>query len=211
MKILLAFDPGSSCGYAVASVDELTRSATLIHYGIIEPKSSTYVGDSSIDLMQQVKDIIIKYGAQEVSLEDYFASSKFASGTDLNYYYRGAIQIQVRSMGLHYEMLNISNWKVFVAGRSMPTKEQKIKYGKAPAKKIMIQEALWNRFNIRFPNHSISPTTGKPIQFRMDSVDAVGQLFYFCNLRYNIINFTSTVAIPPDVEFKRVNKKQFQY
>ena len=214
MKTVLALDPGASTGYCVIQCwnDDANKTAVIIAYGTIEPDlSSQYQGDHAISLQHKVKELIDTYQVEEVGMEDYFASGRFAQGTDINYYYRGAIQVLCRTLGIHYEMLNISNWKTHIAGRSTPTKLQKMTYGKAPAKKIMIQQALWERWRIRFPNHQLSEKTGKPIIYKYDSIDAVGQAIYYAWLRYGIMGATSAVPVPADVQFKKQSAKTFSY
>lgn len=208
---VLALDPGSSTGYSIFSIDG--KIATLIAYGTIEPDITTslYQGDHMLSLQSKVKGLIDQYDIKELALENYFASGRFAQGTDINYFFRGAIMMLARQLDMHYEYLNISNWKIHVALRTTATKEMKLKYGKQLAKKILIVDALWKRFGIRFPNHSISPKTGKPVIFKYDTSDAVAQGIYFCSLRFQCSEFKSNVAIPQDVEFKKDNKKVYIY
>jgi Holliday junction resolvasome RuvABC endonuclease subunit len=210
MKTILALDPAHSTGFAVAQIDG--DKCTIIEYGFIDVDiSSLYIGDWCLDLQKRISSIQDRVCADEIAVEDYFFGSRFASGSNVNPAYRTAIHMWARNKGLHYEVLNISNWKVFAAGRSTPTKEQKLRWGKEPAKKLMIMQSLWERFSIRFPNHSISENTGKPIMFRFDVVDAVAQAMYASYLRYNCKTFVCTVPVPPDVAFKKTNKKQFSY
>ena len=184
----------------------------IVEYGFIDvDNTSSYVGDWCLDLQNRLTAIQGRVKADEIAVEDYFYSTRFKQGANVNPAYRTAIHMWSRNQNLHYEVLNISNWKIFVAARSIPTKEQKIKWGKEAAKKLMIVEALWSRFKIRFPNHSISENTKRPIIFRFDVADAVAQGMYAAYLRYNCKTFTSLVAIPPDVVFKKTSKKQFVY
>jgi hypothetical protein len=126
--------------------------------------------------------------------------------------FRTAIHIKARQLDIPYTILNISEWKKNVAGRSTPTKEQKLRWGKEPAKKLMIQEALWKNYGFRFPNHSISQNTGKPIKFRYDIVDAVGQLVSFGRQYMDLRSVQLLVPVPPDVDFgKRKIKATFEY
>jgi hypothetical protein len=162
-------------------------------------------------MMSQVKSIIEKHGVTEIAIEDYFFSKRFAQGGTLNVALRTAIHIQARLMGLEYTVLNVSNWKKFIAGRSTPTKEQKAKWGKEAAKKLMIQQALWDKWQFRFPNHSISKKTGRPIKFRYDVVDAVGQAVFFCRLHLNLSEVELSVIAPDDIELKIKSKAQFKY
>lgn len=210
MKTILTFDPGQSCGYSVVKVDG--DNCEIVEYGFIDVDvSSQYMGDWCIDLQRRISEIQSKVNADVIAVEDYFYSSRFKQGANVNPAYRTAIHMWARNNGLHYEVLNISSWKLFVAGRSTPTKLQKQRWGAGPAKKLMMMEAMWKRFNIRFPNHSISENTGKPIVFRFDVVDAVAQGMYAAYLVYNCKNFKCLVPVPPDVVFKKTSSKMFVY
>ena len=203
---ILVCDPAESTGFAVVSVDEANSKADIFHYDYINVDNSTnYAGDALLDLSKKIKDLIIKYDVKMVVIEDYFFGSRFASGANMNPAYRAAIHMTVRSLGLPYEILNISQWKSFIAGRSTPTKEQKKKWSKTTANKLFIQEALWLRHGIKFPNHSISEKTGKPIKFRFDIVDAVGQAVCYCKLMIGIKDVSCSVNVPDDVEWKKAS------
>ena len=207
---ILVLDPACSTGFAVVNVDG--QDATIFEYGYIDINTtSLYEGDWCISLMFHIELLINKHNIKEVAIEDYFFSSKFASGTNVNMAYRTAIHITCRKLGLTYDILNISQWKKHVAGRSTPTKEQKRKWGKEAAKKLYMQQALYDIYNIKFPNHSLSSKTGKPILFRYDIVDAVGQAIFHCESKYRVKNIHVPVAIPPDVVFKKKSKKIFIY
>ncbi len=209
MKILV-LDPAASTGYAVVTVDG--PDATIHEYGFIDvDTTSLYEGDWCIDLRRQVWNIMNHHMVDEVAIEDYFFSSRFASGTNVNSAYRTAIHILCREHGLPYDVLNVSQWKKHVAGRSTPAKEQKKKWGKEAAKKLYMQQALWEIYGIKFPNHSISKKTGKPVFFRFDIVDAVGQAIFHCESKYRVKNIHVPVVIPPDVVFKKKSKKIFIY
>lgn len=210
MKVALVLDPAISTGYCLVKING--TKADIYEYGFLEVQDDTdFDGDRCINLMNQVKDIILKHGVTEIALEDYFFSKRFASGGTLNVAFRTAIWIQARMLGLNYTILNISNWKKFIAGRSTSTKEQKALWGKEPSKKIMIQQALWEKYKFRFPNHSISKKTGKPIKFRYDVVDAVGQAVFFCRLHLNLTEVELSVKASDDVIFKTKSKAQFNY
>jgi hypothetical protein len=161
--------------------------------------------------MQQVEKLLVAHKVEQVAIEDYFFSKKFVAGCDLNGAYRTALHILCRQRGIPYKILNISEWKKFVAGRSTPTPDQKAKWGKDPSKKLYMQQALWQRWGFRFPNHSLSNLTGKPILFRYDIVDAVAQAVYFSRIYLNASSVTMTVPVPPDVVWKKPSKKSFSY
>jgi Holliday junction resolvasome RuvABC endonuclease subunit len=210
MRKALVLDPAASTGYCLVEING--DKGTIYEYGFIEIRDDTdFDGDRCIDMMQQVKKLIEDHDVTEIAHEDYFFSKRFAQGGTLNVALRTAIQIQARQLGLDYTILNVSNWKKFIANRSTPTKEQKALWGKEPAKKLMIQQALWDKWGYRFPNHSISKKTGKPIKFRYDVVDAVGQAVFFCRLHLNLTEVELSVTPPEDVELKTKSKAQFKY
>jgi Holliday junction resolvasome RuvABC endonuclease subunit len=207
---ILAIDPAQSCGYAVAKITGDVCEIT--EYGYIDvDNSSLYLGDWCLDLIRRLDILEERICPDEIAVEDYFFSGKFANGSNVNPSYRAAIYMWARRNSTHYEILNISSWKIFVSGRTTPTKEQKIKWGKEAAKKLMTVQSLWERWKIRLPNHSISEHTKKPIAFRFDVADAIGQAMYAAYLRYNCKAFTCAVPVPADVVFKKPSKKTFSY
>jgi len=205
----IALDPAVSTGYAVAEVDG--KVCTVTAYGFIDvDQSSQYEGDWCLDLQARISQLHAQHQFTDVAVEDYFFSSRFKSGSNVNPYFRAAIHIWARQRSLPYSILNISNWKVFVACRSTPTKLQKLKWGKEPAKKLMIAQALYQRFGIKLPNHSISDKTGKPIQFRYDISDAIGQALYHAYSKYGCTTFNCSIVPAADVPMKKT-KKTFSY
>lgn len=209
---VLSLDPAASTGYCIIDIDIAGNKAHITEYGFIDvDTSSNYQGDHSIDLMNRVKSIIDANKIDHVTIEDYFFSSRFANGSNVNAAYRTALHILCCQNKIPYTILNISAWKSFVAGRSVPNKDQKKKWGAVAAKKLYIQQALWEKWGFRFPNHSLSEKTKKPIIFRFDIVDVVAQAVYFAGLINGVKNISMNVPIPPDVTFKSKNKKQFIY
>jgi len=211
ISCVLTLDPAASTGFSVAKIQDGVFN--IIDYGFIDvDKSTDFIGDACISLMDQIKEIIEKHGVDYVTVEDFFFSSRTPQGSDVNSAYRTAIHILCRKRGLEYTILNISAWKKLVAGRSTPTKEQKKMWGKEAAKKLMIQDALWKNYGFKFPNHSLSKKTGKPIKFRYDIVDAVGLAVYFARQYLDIQRVELSVEIPNDHDFgKRPPKTLFNY
>lgn len=216
METILSLDPANSTGFCISNINMEKKEACIIEYGYIEIEKDTkkeveYVGDQCIDLMKKVSTLIDTHKVSHITVEDYFFSMSFSTGATVNVAYRTAIHILARQRNIPYTILNVSEWKKFIAGRATPTKEQKTKWGSTDAKKLFIQQALWERFNIRFPNHSISEKTRKPILFRFDIVDVVGQcIFYLMNKR-KLASVTCSVPIPADVTHKGNTKKIFVY
>jgi Holliday junction resolvasome RuvABC endonuclease subunit len=210
VTVFIAIDPANSTGVALGRVDG-AHCDIFAYYFIDIDTSSPYLGDHCLNLQSRLSELYNQYKFTDVAIEDYYFSSKFVSGVSVNTAYRTAIHMWSRQHGLSYSILNISSWKTIAAGRSTPTKDQKLKWGKEQSKKFYMAEALYLRHNIRFPNHSISEETGKPILFRYDIVDAVGQAIYHAFDKYNCKTFSSSVSVPEDVLFKKTSKKHFFY
>lgn len=216
--IVLVLDPATSTGFCLVNIeiDEegWYTSADIYEYGFIDvDASSEYQGDHCIDLMNRLQTIIDEHAVEHIAVEDYFFSKRFVNGCNANAAYRTAIHILARNNELGYTILNVSAWKTYVGGRSTPTKEQKQQWGAEAAKKLYIQQALWDTFGFRFPNHSLSETTGKPIAFRYDIVDVVGQAVFYCGMICKVPadQITMSVVPAPDVTFNRKIKKCFVY
>jgi len=213
---LLVLDPGTSTGYCLVrlEVDDQGSytSADIYDYNFIDvDTSSDFQGDHCVDLMSRIQDLILENSVGHIAVEDYFFSKRFCNGSNVNAAFRTAIHILARQNNLEYTILNISAWKTFVSGRPGPTKEQKKKWGAIPAKKLYIQQALWDYYGFRFPNHSISEATGKPIVFRCDVIDVVAQAIYYAGLICGVKDITLSVKIPEDVIWKKKPRKLFEY
>jgi Holliday junction resolvasome RuvABC endonuclease subunit len=213
---LLTLDPGSSTGYSLTRLEVNEEgyysNADIYEYGYIDvDTSSDFQGDWCIDLMNRIQAMITDHSVEHIAIEDYFFSKRFCNGSNVNAAFRTAIHILARQNNIEYTILNISQWKTFVAGRPAPTKEQKRKWGAIPAKKLYIQQALWEYHGFKFPNHSISETTGKPIVFRCDIIDVVAQTVYYCGLICQIRDIRMSVEVPEDVVWKKKPKKLFEY
>ena len=161
--------------------------------------------------MNQLEKIIKDHHIQHLGVEDYFFSNNSRGGSTVNVAFRTAIYILARKMGLPYTIISISAWKEFIANRGRPTKKHVEKWGKEPAKKLFIQEALYQNYGIRFPNHSKSTKTGNPIKFRNDIVDAVGQAIYLCKVHLEVQKIECIVELPPDHHFKTIPKGTYLY
>ena len=211
MKVLV-LDPASSTGYCIYELDEKSSTATIIEWGFIDIlNESDYDGDRYLDLLDQVDKLICNNDIDEVAIEDYFFSRRSPQGANLNCSYRAMIHMKCRELGKHYDILNISLWKKYINGRSTSTKEQKAKWGKEPSKKLMTQESLWKRYQIRFPNHSKSLKTGKPIKFRYDIVDAVAMAIFHASIYKHANTIVYNVDTIDDHEWKKIPKGTYDY
>jgi Holliday junction resolvasome RuvABC endonuclease subunit len=207
---ILVLDPANSTGYCVFELDEVDSVAEIKQWGFIDVDQHNYAGDQYIDLLSKVENLIKSNNIDRVAIEDYFFSQRSAQGSTLNCAYRAVIHLKCRQLKIHYDVLNISLWKSFVNGRTTPTKDQKLKWGKEPAKKLMTQESLFKRWGIRFPNHSISNLTNKPIKFRYDIVDAVAMAVFHASIYMNAktIKYSLSVA---DIDWKKTPKGTYEY
>ena len=211
LKKILVVDPASVTGYALVEINEKDE-ARIYEYGYVDVDvSSPYMGDWCISLMDRIKDIMIDHCVDEIAIEDYFFGGKFASGSSVNTHYRAAIHIQARRSDIPYTILNVTEWKKHIAGKARPGPNQKKKWGKEASKKIYIQEALWHKYGVRFPNHSISEKTGKPVFFKYDVVDAVAMAYFYLEKYLGVKSILMDVSIPEDVQFKKTRKAYFNY
>jgi Holliday junction resolvasome RuvABC endonuclease subunit len=196
--IILALDPATNTGYCIIEVSK--KSANIISYGSFKADTtSPFQGDWCISLMGWVEEIVDEYEVSHVVIEDYFFNRFSAMGGSLNVAFRAAIWIRLRELNLKYTIISISAWKKFITGRTRPEKKQIKKYGKEKAKKIMIAESLYKKWGISLPTYSISEKTGKPINFKYDVSDAIGQGIYFCLLKYPKIKVICSIPLPPDL------------
>lgn len=212
--ILLNVDPGTFTGYALISItgEGKNKKANVYEYGHIDvDTSSDYAGDHCLDLMSQIQHLIYLHSVDHISIEDFFFSKKFCNGANVNAAFRTALHILARQNGIEYTIINISLWKTYIGGRATPTKTQVLKWGKEAAKKLYIQQALWEEYHFRFPNHSISKKSGKPITFRHDVTDAVAQGVYCAEVIFKAKTTGMSVIPLKDISFKNKPKKMFDY
>jgi len=208
---ILVLDPANSTGYCIFTYNQSDNSMNIKKWGFMDIKqSSTYLGDQYLDLLSQVDNIIKTNDIHQVALEDYFFSRKSPQGANINCAYRAMIHMKCRELGIHYEILNISLWKKFIICRSTATPDQKIKWGKEAAKKLMTQESLYKKWSIRFPNHSISLLTSKPIKFRYDIVDAVAMAIFYGSIYLRVNKIQYSVFIN-DIEWKKQPNGTYDY
>lgn len=210
---LLSLDPAHSCGWSIFKIYKESNNIHLIKCDFLEiDTKSDYIGDACISLKTQVKEIIENFNVDEVCVEDYFMSSRKCQGANMNVYFRGAIYILCRELNIHYDIIPVWGWKSFVSGQITPNKEMKKYYGKELANKIFIQEALWIRYKLRFPNYSISKNTGKPISIRYDMIDSVGIGLFHIHKRYNCQKLVNKLEFPLGLSIElKTKKKSFQY
>lgn len=210
MKILV-LDPASTSGYCIFEYDKNKASANIIDWGFIEVEDHEILGDRYLDYLTKIEKLIKDNDIEDIALEDYFFSRRTPQGANLNCAYRAMIHMKSRELKLNYTVLNISLWKKFINGRSTSTKEQKAKWGKEASKKLMTQESLFNKWNIQFPNHSISKKTGKPVKFKYDIVDAVGMAIFYASIYLHAKTIEYSVIMNDNIEWKKTPKGTYDY
>lgn len=204
----LIVDPGDKNGFCVIKIDG--ENVEILEYGFFDvKKTSVYLADLCLSLEKWVKAKIKEWNIVEVAREVYFFSRSYATGSKKNVHYRAAIDRAARKSNLHYEILNISSWKVFICGRTTPTKEQLKQYGKREAKKYMIQESLWETYGIKFPNYTMNGK--RKIKFRNDIIDAVAMaIYYACKIK-NCKTVKCDIECPKDIDWGNKKVSIFVY
>ena len=177
---VLALDPASSTGYARCAVSKRTNRVEIVDYGIVEVKNEPDGEFSSVgrtcnslkDKVSQLLDPMPEY----VYIEDYFFSSRFTRGVNLNLYLRGSVCMLLDERGIKYKFLSPSQWKSFVTGTKggRPSRAMKEEHGKS-ANKTVITQKLAERYGIRFPEKIV--IGGRLRKFKYDVSDAVGIAF----------------------------------
>jgi Holliday junction resolvasome RuvABC endonuclease subunit len=166
---VLVLDPATSSGYMIVSLEGDLR---LIDWGLIDLKGNE-VGDKLSKYYSYIQEVIEAHQISVIVFEEYFFSSRFCTGANLNVYIRGVLVLLASQKNLKVWTIPPSEWKKTIAGTSSPTKEQKKKYGKLKAKKEYIKQALLDRWNITFPD-KVENSKGRFINLKSDLIDCVG-------------------------------------
>jgi Holliday junction resolvasome RuvABC endonuclease subunit len=203
----LVVDPAITTGWALIKIYDCGADCyrgEICEYGHVTIPESETDGDMCNWIFDWIGQMIEIHSITHVVEEEFFFSKRYATGSPLNIAVRTAIEMSVRKKGLQYTKVNPRIWKSFVAGRSTPTKEQVKLWGKLSAKKLFIQQALFENFGFRFSDHSLSKPSPKnkkqrPVKLNMDQVDAVGIAVFYCCVLNRIQEITLTVPPPPDV------------
>ena len=206
---ILILDPANSTGYCVVQVNN--NIANITNWGFIDIEPNEIAGNEYLSYIDMVENLIKAYDIEEIAHEDYFFSKFASQGANKNCSFRAMIQMVACKHHIPYTVINISLWKKFINGRTTPTKLQKDQWGKEPAKKLMTQESLWKTWGIKFPNHSLSQKTKKPIKFRYDIVDAVAMAIFYVSIYHRIHNINYNVETIPDHKWKKQPKGIYNY
>lgn len=202
---ILILDPALSTGVCLMSIVDDIAHITYCDYLDIE--EDLHKGKQYSNYLEAIKKIIVSNNIDFVAHESYFFSKFASQGADLNCSNRAMIQLACATAYpdkmIPYDVISISLWKKFICGRTTATTELKKQFGKESSKKIMTQIALYEKYGIRFPNHSISANTGKPIKFRYDIVDVVAMAIFTAKITFNVSKISYEVKCLPDIIFKK--------
>lgn len=185
---LLCIDPATTTGWCVLDFNLDDSLICIFDYGFFQiDTTSEYEGEHCIDMQVKISNLISKYEIDEVCLEDYFFSRKARQGANKNVYLRASIMMLCRSaeQKLHYDIINIYNWKKYINGQSRVPKEIKKKY-KANANKMVTLISLYDNHDLKFPNMFMNSNTNRLVNFKMDIVDSIAIGMYHIYERYGI-------------------------
>lgn len=217
--LILIFDPARSTGYCVATVSD--RTLKIIKYGVIVCHTSVkseYDGDILIEMRDKCTQLI--HGLQSehgsdiplhIGIEDFFFSRKSPSGSNMNVAYRAMLWTLIRDLGLVYRIINISQWKGFIAKRSRPTRLQVQKWGALKAKKLFIVEALEQRYHVTLPENILNDKNNI-VKMPSDIPDAVAMCIYYSRilLQPHTLADDSVVFIDPEFETRQAKAMQMK-
>jgi Holliday junction resolvasome RuvABC endonuclease subunit len=168
-KLYLTLDPALCTGYCIS--DYKSGEIIIIECGIINLTKSTKNnivthGQQIRQLYDSVKNLIIKFNIGIIGSEDYVFSKFAKSGANLNVKLRAAIELAANDFNLIHHTLPITEWKKSVAGRAIPTKEQKALYGKGANKEFIVEALVFNyKLNISD-------------DMKRDTTDAIGMMIF---------------------------------
>ena len=159
----LSIDPATSSGWCI-----LNSNKELLKYGFYKP-DNTDMGKELSDIYMYFCNIITNYKFDCVFIED-FKVGKMVGSAEKSYAIRGVLRMLCSDMNVRYEIINISEWKKSLIGKTQPTKQDKKQYGK-DAGKILTKNVIQSRYNI--PDR-IEGKTKNGIATPYDIFDSVG-------------------------------------
>lgn len=172
MSKVLVLDPATSSGFMLLDVDE--GKVVVERLGLIDLKGNETSWKLAL-FYDYISSFITTHNVTKIVFEEYFFSSRFCSGANLNVYIRGMLMLIAGQKCLEVITIPPSDWKKCIAGSCYPSKEQKKKW-KAKAKKEYIKEALDVKWGISFPEKVDKSKGPKPkmINLKSDLIDCVG-------------------------------------
>lgn len=171
---ILSLDPSSAAtGWALYEDNIITLAGFSLAF-----KPEKYEGDRYRKAYDWVRSLVRVTKPDHIAIEGYFFSKKFATGTDVNSEIRGVMKMALADCGVDYEVINPSDWKRALCGRTTSTRQEKKKYGKEKSKKLMTVHALVN-LGLKCPKRIINPHTNRKSNFKFDVSDALGILLFY--------------------------------
>lgn len=163
----LSIDPATSSGYAIFNVEK-----QLIHYGFFKPRTSNLENELS-DIHDFFKRLIHEHKITNVFIEDFKVGSRQQkSAAEKSYSIRAILRYLAYKQNCKIKVVNISEWRKYIVGKANISKEDKKKHGK-DANKIMVINALKNKYNIILPDKTENPLTGNHNKTPYDITDAI--------------------------------------
>jgi Holliday junction resolvasome RuvABC endonuclease subunit len=169
---ILSIDPATSSGYTIFEDGEMLEN------GFFKSPERD-LGYRLKNTYNFFSELIDKGDIDEVCFED-FKVGKLASAAESSYGYRAIIRLLCSQRYLKYEVINVSEWKKFIAGRATPTKEQKEKYGKDANKMFIVEELKKRGFTL--PDMTENKATGRLSNTPFDCWDSIGIGLFFLSI-----------------------------
>lgn len=167
VHMILAIDPGRSCGYAV--FDAKDESITIVAIGAFDIKAKD-AGEAMSRLRDEIEKLVRAFAIEFVHMEQYFFNKKFPNGAEFNYYLRGAVLHTLYDWKIPSSQHAPTTWKKFICGKARPSPTDVALYGPKAAK-TFVKVALENTYDLKLP-----PTAKvgcKHLKLRHDTVDAI--------------------------------------
>lgn len=171
---VLAIDPATSTGWAVLDVspDGATLVVACGHFRV--RANAPFDGDALLDLRARTASLIDAHGpVGRAYVEDFFFAKRACTGANLSVKQRGAVEMELRSRAIEYELVSPSAWFGFVVGRQVRG---------APARKAAAREAVLAKYKLAIDGHASMPS---------DVFDALGIGIYGVARRWPNARFAS--------------------
>jgi len=169
---LLSIDPAKCSGWSVFNCN---NECILEKYGLVNTTSIKYnnVGEELLAYKNYIIKLVKDYNIDFVVLEDYFFSSRFKSGSNLNPAFRSIIWLLCAELNIPFKIINISNWKKYIGGCIKPDKVTVRKFGRKLANKEYIKQALIDKYNLVLDNMVYDLVRDKLVPTKYDVCDSI--------------------------------------
>lgn len=172
---VLALDPASITGWAFFD------GASISEVGYQTFEVGEHEGDRLYAAYTWLKSWIELWKPDLIVAEGFFASGRFATGSNVNHEIRGIFKMTAAKLKVPYVVTGPSEWKKALCGRVSPTKAEKKLYGKDKAKKMVTVLKL-QQLGFTFPE-KVKSAKGNMVKWKFDTSDAIGILVAELNKR----------------------------